>query len=114
MAIEAAAGALVSGLLVPIVKSGVDAVAEQIGSALGDSAAAVWREKAKGLWQKVRATFSSGSEKVVIEEFENAPDRQDAQLLLKLKLADKLAEDPQLASELQELLGTLESARAQL
>jgi hypothetical protein len=111
MAIEATAAALVSGLLAPLVKSGVETLATQVGEALGAATASSWSTKMKSVWSRLTSGFGSATEQAVLEEFEHAPDSEDAQVLLKLKLERKLAEDPELAAELRGLLETLEAAR---
>ena len=111
MSIEMVAGTVVSSFLAPLLKSGLDALAGEVGQALGEGAGKTWREKAGAVWDKLRGKFSEGGDEVALEELEANPDDEEAQALVAMKLKRKLAEEPELAAELDELLTTLDKAR---
>ncbi len=111
MSIEMVAGTVVSSFLAPLLKSGLDALAGEVGQALGEGAGKTWREKAGAVWSKLRGKFSEGGDEVALGELAANPDDEKAQALVAETLTRKLAEEPELATELNELLTTLDKAR---
>ena len=107
MTVEIAIGlaaTVVTKFLAPLLKSGAQKLGEIISSDLGEEAAKKTVEVSEGLWDKVKSVFTSDDEKATLEKFDNEPDGYAGPM--KDILADKLSEDPDLLSEVEELVNT--------
>lgn len=106
MAIDIAllAGTIVTTVLMPLAKKGVEKLAEAMGEKFGESAA----QEVSGVLGKIRArvkdVFSSADDKAALEMLEKRPEA--ARALVEEILTEKLAQNPGLAQELYELLNS--------
>ena len=100
----ALAGTAVTTILLPYLKDGATkfaaTIAEKEGQGMGEYAA----QLAGKVWDKVKSTFNSDSEQVVLQQFEKKPEA--AAPLVEATLAEKLEQDPQLAQEMDELVNS--------
>lgn len=100
----ALAGTAVTTILLPYLRDGATkfaaTIAEKEGQGMGEYAAKL----AGKVWDKVKSTFNSDSEQVVLQQFEEEPEA--AAPLVETKLKKKLEQDPQLSQELNELVNT--------
>jgi hypothetical protein len=96
------AATVVSSVLLPYIKDGAaklaETVTEKAGKGMGEYAA----DMAGKVWDKVKSAFSSPSEKVVLDEFENKPEAASG--LVEAKLKEKLEQDVALAQEIEKLV----------
>jgi hypothetical protein len=102
MPIETLAALLVSSVLMPIAKKGMESLESELGDRIGKAGA----EKTTGILGKirdrVRAMFTSDDDRATLKSFEKFPDSMRQPL--EAELATKLADDPAAASQLQSLL----------
>jgi hypothetical protein len=102
MPLEILAGTLVSSVLLPLAKKGIEKVGEEIGSRIGKAGAEQTTTILARIRDKVRALFSSESDRDTLKTFEKFPENMKGPL--ETELATKLAQNPAAARELQALL----------
>ncbi len=105
MAIDVAllAASVVAKFLMPYAKKGAEKLSEEIGKTLGASAATQAVDVAKRIWTRVKSVFSSSKEQTTLALFTEDPETYGT--ALEKLLVERLRRDPDLAAELQGLVG---------
>ena len=102
--IAALATTAVSSILLPYIKDGAakfaQTITEKTGQGMGEYAAGL----ADKVWDKVKSAFSSEEDKVILKQFEKAPEA--AAPLVEANLKEKLEQDVQLAQEMDKLVNS--------
>ena len=89
--------------LIPLLKKGAEALANELGTKLGDSVATATVDKLKRLLNRIKAKFSGDDEVAdALRNFENKSDRYAS--TLQDILNDKLDKDKDFAKELEVLV----------
>ena len=82
------------GFLIPYLVKGGEAIASGLG---------------KDLWELIKKPFHSDREKKIVEDVQRQPEDLEQHGMLKLKLAEKLEENPMLLQELMALMVKLQA-----
>jgi hypothetical protein len=107
MAIEIAAtlaADLVAKILLPYAKLGLKKVGEELKERAGPAIEAQATSLTGKVWDKVKSLFQSERDRYALEQFEESPEA--AAPIFTRTLEKKLAEAPQAAEELQQLVDT--------
>jgi hypothetical protein len=95
----------VSQILLPYLKEGAQKIVVAAKEKFGDSAAEYAGDLAGKVWTRVKSAFKSDADKATVAVFQEDPE--NAVEIMKKKLETKLAQDPQLANDLDKLVTTL-------
>jgi hypothetical protein len=105
MEIAVIAATAVAQILVPYLKRRAAGLAEDLADRVSDAAADHATGVAETLWERIRAKFSdSEPDRNVVKRFEEEPEA--AAPLLEIDLKRKLADDPDFAQELADLIAS--------
>ena len=96
------AATVVGKILLPYVKKGAAAVADELTDSMGKAAAEGGAKTAATIWSRVKEALSRSGKGGAVEQFEQYPD--EAKALLERALADHLATHPDFARELDALV----------
>jgi hypothetical protein len=100
--IAAALAPVVVRLVLPYVKLGAQALAEQLSDDVGKATAEAATSVAGRVWNRVKEALSSSGEGAVVEQFEARPEASEK--LLEEVLRERLVQDPQLVADLRALV----------
>src|SRR5215213_7300903 len=104
MVIETLAATVVAQVLLPYVKEGAAKIGEAAALKFGEAAGQHAVEVAQKTWARVKFVFSSGKDRITLEQFQELPE--EAAPLVEGILKRKLQEDNQLAEELDKLVNS--------
>ncbi len=93
---------VVTSFLAPYAKAGLEKIATAVTEKVSEQAAEYAKELTGKVWNLVTSAFSSPKEQTTMELFQENPDEMQEMLIKKLQ--EKLAQDPNLAQALADLI----------